>query len=142
MWDHPQVHVLFNGYTLSFTIKDINKALSLLAETGDSTYGTSCGLDSATDFVCEIINASGMEYTSRLQQMLHREVVSYLLLSRRGHIQDRRHKHIKEIIADKQVLQAGDLDILYIKFYDPRNNKLLFFGSMRTDMYYKDMGLD
>ena len=50
LWAQPRVHVLFQGYTISYTIKDINKAIGIMAQMGDSTYGVTSKLDTGKDY--------------------------------------------------------------------------------------------
>ena len=141
MWDRPQVHVVFQDYTISFTIKDINKALALLAETGDSTNGTDCGLDTNANYITEIYPGMRMDYRNKLQQLMHRELGAFLISAKHAYIVNHKRRQVPEVIMDIEP-QDGDLDIVYIKFYDPRNNKLLFSGSMHSSMYNKDLGID
>jgi len=35
-----------------------------------------------------------------------------------------------------------DEDEVVVKVYDPKSNKLLFWGKMRTCMYNKDLGIE
>ena len=141
LWAEPQVHVLFDGYTVSFTIKDINRALVLLAETGDSTYGTSSGLDAAKQYSLELFSGYRTEYHNPLQPLLQKGVGAFLLTKGHAVIENEKHKIIKNIITDTQPLFGG-LDITDVKFYDPRNNEMLFNGQIAADMYNKDLGID
>ena len=114
LWTRPQVHVLFQGYSISFTIKDIDKALQLLAETGDTTYGTTCGLDTSGDYVVELFPGLKMEYRKPLQILMQKAVGAFLISA--GHA--------------------------YIIFTDPNNDNMIFAGMMAADMYRKDLGID
>ncbi len=141
IWTRPQVHVLFQGYTLSFTIHDINKALALLAETGDSTYGTSCGLDTSGDYIVELYPGLRMEYRKPLQAVLQKGVGAFLLLAGHAYIEDKRHKPVRSVISDIKPPSRG-VDDAYILFTDPKNDNPLFAGQMAAEMYNKDLGLD
>ena len=141
IWTRPQVHVLFQGYTLSFTIKDIDKALLLLAETGDSTFGTACGLDTTGDYVIELFPGLRMEYRKPLQAIMQKGVGAFLLEAGRSYIEDQKHRPVRSVISDVKPPSRGVNDA-YILFTDPRNDNPLFCGSMSADMYHKDLGLD
>ncbi len=141
MWQRPQVHVLFNGYTISFTIKDINKALVLLYETGDHTYGTSCGLDTAGDYVIELYAGMRMEYRNPQQRMMQQGIGAFLLGTGHALVQNKKHKKVMSVNKDIEPLIEGQTGTVY-KFYDPQNGMLFFYGVMPADMYTKDIGLD
>jgi hypothetical protein len=141
MWDRPQVCVVFQGYKLYFTIHDIDKALLLLSETGDSTFGTSSGLDTAGSYVTELHPGVKMEYTNALQKLMQKGVGAFLLSSGHVLIHNPRGKKLNEILMDIQPI--GDMDEnAYMLFYDPRNRNLLFTGKMAVAMYKKDLGID
>jgi hypothetical protein len=141
LWDDPQVHVLFKGYTISYRIKDIDKALLLLAETGDSTFGLQSRLDTNGRYELELFPGLKAEYRTQLHEVLQRGVGAYLLMAGRAEIRSPRHKKIRSVNAD---IEYGSRDATeaMINFYDPANNALLFCGSMALEMYNKDMGLD
>jgi len=141
LWTRPQVHILFNGYTISFTIKDINKALALLCETGDTTFGNTSGLDTAIDHATELYPGTHMEYQNRLEPLIQNGVGAFLISAGHAFIQNKKHKPVKAVIMDIQTLERG-VDNAYILFYDPKNNTMLFSGKMAAEMYHKDLGLD
>ena len=141
LWTPPQVHVLFSGYTISFTIKDINKALTLLAQTGDTTYGRSSGLDTAADYSIELYPGTGMQYRNRLGPLIQNGVGAFLISSGHAFIQNKKHKPVKAVLMDIQTLERG-VDDAYILFYDPKNNNMLFSGKMAANMYHKDLGIN
>lgn len=141
LWAKPQVHVLFRGYTVSFTIKDINKALLLLAETGDSTYGLSSRLDEKKEYALELYPGSRTEYRNVLQPMIQKGVGAYLLTAGHAVIKRKRHKKLKEMLIDIGARGIGENDIL-ITVYDPKNRKMVFQGRMKIEMYNKDLGID
>jgi len=140
LWSRPQVHVLFRGYKISFTIKDIDKALSLLAETGDSSFGTTCGLDTGKNFVIELFPGTKTEYRTRLQPLIQNGVGVFLLLAGHAYIESPRHKRLTEIIVNIQ--PNPESDEAFILFNDPKTNTLLFSGKMAGEMYNKDLGID
>ena len=130
VWARPQVHVLFEGYTLSFTIKDINRALALLTETGDTSFGIVSGLDTAKDYFCELYSGTRMEYRSVLQNLIQNGVGAFLLTSGHAYIENPKHKPVRSVTADINVFPGG-VDHAFIIFNDPRNNKRLFTGRKR-----------
>lgn len=141
LWMEPQVHVLFEGYTISFTIKDINRALELLSETGDTTFGAISGLDTAGNYNVELYRGLHQEYHNKLQPLLQKGVGAFLLTAGHAYIENARRKKVPAIITDIQPLIEG-VDVTTIKFYDPANNKLIFEGTMDAGMYNKDLGID
>ena len=141
LWTRPQVHVLFQGYTVCFTIKDIDRALQLLAETGDSTYGTSCGLDTAGTYVIELFPGLKTQRRYALQTIIQNAVGAFLVTSGHAYIENPKHKIVREVISDIQPIVPGE-DDAYILFTDPRNKNILFSGRMAADMYGKDLGID
>ena len=141
MWERPQVHVLFEGYVVSFTIKDIDKALVLLYETGDHTYGKTCGLDTSGDYLIELYPGLKMEYINPLQPLMQKGVGAFLLSSGHAFVQNKKKRQLKTIVTDIEPIVGGQQQTV-IKFYDPKNGKILFSGVMAADMYTKDIGLD
>ncbi len=135
------MHVLFEGYTVSFTIKDINKALELLSETGDTTYGATSSLDTAKDHFLELYRGTRQEYRNRLQPLMQRGVGAFLLTAGRAYIETPKHKKVTDIIVDIQPIITGT-DKVMIFFYDAKTKALLFSGTMSADMYNKDLGID
>ena len=141
LWAKPQVHVLFQGYTLSFTIKDINRAIVLLAETGDSTYWNSVRLNDKMQYTLELYPGSRTEYRTELQPLIQKGVGAFLLTAGHAVIKRKRHKKLEEILVDIGTRGVGENDIL-ITVYDPKNRKMVFQGRMKADMYNKDLGID
>jgi hypothetical protein len=141
LWEEPQVHVAFQGYVISFRIKDIDNALLLLAETGDSTYGLSSSLDTSGWYELELYPAIKNQYRSRLEPLLQRGVGAFLILSGRAEIRNPKHKKVPTVTAD---ITDGTRDepTMLVNFYDPKTNRLLFMGRLATEMYNKDLGLD
>ncbi len=141
LWAKPQVHVLFEGYTLSFKIKDINRTIELLNEIGDTTYGITSGLDTLRQFPIELYPGLKLQYRNTLQPLMQRGVACFLLLSGQAHIVNKKKKKLKEIVANILPVK-GDDELAYVNFYDPKNNKLLFSGCMPVGLYNKDLGID
>jgi len=141
LWTRPQVHVLFEGYTVSFTIKDINKALSLLAETGDTSYGLSYGLDTAKNYSVELYSGNHMEYHNMLQPLLQNGIGVFLLLSGHAYIEDPKNKKVKEVTMNI-LPPTGNEPEVYVLFYDPDTGARIFTGKMAVAMYGKDLGID
>lgn len=141
LWTRPQVHVLFEGYSISFTIKDIDKALVLLSETGTKTYGLYCGLDTAGDYAVELYPGYRTQYHSNLQLILQRGVGAFLLSAGHAYIETPRHKKLAAITMDIEPIVGGEQET-DVKFYDPGTGKLLFSGKLKADMYNKDLGID
>jgi len=140
LWAKPHVHVLFEGYTLSFKIKDINRAIELLNEIGDTTYGTTSGLDTLRHYPIELYPGLRLQYRNALQPLMQRGVGCFLLLSGQAQIVNKKKKKLKEIITDI-VPVKGDDELAYINVYDPKNNKLIFSGCMPVGLYNKDIGI-
>lgn len=140
LWARPQVHVVFGEYKVSFTIKDINKALMLLRQTSDSLQVTECGLDTAKDYYYELFPGSHTQYKTAMEPLLQNLVGPFLLSA--GHaLVERKHKPLKEVIMDTGQVGIGETDI-FISFFDPKNRTMLFSGKMNIDMYKKDLGID
>jgi hypothetical protein len=135
------VHVLFGGYTVSFTIRDINRALQLMAEAGDSTYGTTSGLDTTKQYTVELYPGYRTEYRTTIQPMLQLGVGAFLLRKGKAVVQNPKHKKLKMITIDVTPVVDGE-NLTDIKFYDPANNNLVFNGQMIADMYNMDLGID
>jgi len=141
LWSPPQVHVLFQGYTISFTIRDINKALSLLAETGDTLYGSTSNLDTGRNYAMELYPGTHTEYHNRLQPLMQKGVGVFLLLSGHALVENKKHKLLRDISSEIGIAPNGEPDVL-INFYDPLNHNMLFSGKMKVEMYNKDLGID
>ena len=123
------------------TIKDINKALVLIAETGDSTHPLTSGLDEAVTYTTELYPDSRMEYHIVLQPLLQNAVGAFLLTAGHAEIKKGKRKKLKEITIIIEDITPGEADV-EVKVYDPANKKLIFMGRMRSDMYNKDLGID
>lgn len=141
LWEKPQVHVFFQGYTLSFKISDIDKSLALLAETRDTSFGLTSGLDEKQQYRVQLFQGLDMEYKNSLQRLMQIGVGPFLLLSGRAQVVRGKRKRLKEIIGDISPVKWDD-SVAYINFFDPQNNKLIFSGTMAVDMYNKDLGLE
>lgn len=141
LWAEPHVHVKFNDYTVSFTVKDINRALQLLAETGNSPFDTTSHLEPDKDYTIELYAGYNTQYHNPLQPILQKGVGAFLLL--RGHavIENPRHKEQKAITMDIAPLVEGE-DFADVKFYDIHSGKLLFSAQLPADMYNMDLGID
>jgi hypothetical protein len=141
LWAEPCVHVLFGGYTISFSIKDIDRALELLAETGNNTYGATSGLDTTRQYHLELYAGYRTEYHNRLQPMLQLAVGAFLLTKGRAVIRNPKHKKLKSIIVDIQPLEEGEHET-DVKFYDPVTGKLIFNGRLPETIKNADLGID
>ncbi len=141
MWHKPQVHVLFEGYTVSFTIRDIDRALLLLCGTGDSTFGCTSGLDTAKDYKIELFSGVRMEYRNRMQHVIQNGVGAFLLLSGHAFVQNPKGKQMHQVIADIQEFPRG-VSNAFIKFTDPKDGRRIFTGRMKAEMYNRDLGID
>ena len=141
LWTTPQVHVLFEGYTISFAIKDINRSLDILREIGDSTHPVTCGLDTAKNYTFELYPGIHSEYHYEMQALLQNVVGSFLLTAGHAVIKNERHKILKSVIVDIGIAGIGE-QVVSVYFYDPKNKKMIFEGRMAVDMYKKDLGID
>lgn len=136
----PQVHVRFGVYTVSYIVKDINRALQLLTETGDSTFGTVCGLDTTRSYMVELYPGK-MQYNSPLQNLLQNGVGAYLLTTGHALIRNKHHKRVWTITANIDPAQEGETSS-YTTFFDYKTNDMLFYGKLPLGLYGKDMGID
>lgn len=141
LWTEPRVHVLFQGYTVSFSIKDINRALLLLYKNGISVYDTTSGLDTNKHHHVELYPGYRLQYRSGLQQILHLAVGAFLLTKGRAVIENPKHKKLKSIIIDVQPLSQGEHEY-DTKVYDPAANKLIFNGKLPEAIRNADLGID
>lgn len=141
LWAEPQVHVLFDGYSISFTIKDINKSLLLLAGLGYNSFGDSSGLDSTGVYNIELYAGTRQQYRNDLQPLIQKGVGAFLLTAGHAVVKNRKHKKLKEILVDVGTAPIGE-DEVVVKVYDPQNNILIFWGKMKTNMYNQDLGID
>ena len=141
LWAIPRVHILFEGYTVSFAIRDINKALILLRETGDSTNPENCALDTGRDYIYELYPGIHMEYHHLMQPLIQNVVGAFLLSAGHAVVENAKHKILGSLIMDIGMAGIGE-QFVFIHFYDPKNHKLVFEGKMAVDMYKKDLGID
>ena len=144
LWTRPQIHVHFKEYTVSFSVRDIDRALELLNGTGDYTYGTKSDLDSTKDFTIELLNDLHTEYKVALQPMLQNSIGTFLLTKGLAVITTPKHKKtrtLQSVIMDYDDLDATETNI-FIHFYDPDNHHLLFTGKLPLALYNLDMGID
>lgn len=141
LWDRPQVHIVFNEYTLSFKIRDINKTLSILREMGDSTNDATCGLDTSLNYVYELFPGLHTQFRYPMQPLMQNVVGAFLLTAGHAHIVNKKHKVLPEIIADIEIAERGDTSSL-VTFYDPKTKAMIFQGKMAFDLYKKDLGFD
>lgn len=141
LWMKPQVHVLFEGYVVSFTIKDINKSLSILSDIGEHTYGTTSNLDTNQVYSVELYPGTRIAYRNELQPLLQKGVGAFLLTAGHAEIRNKKRKKLKEIIVDIGTAQEGENEVV-VTVYDPKNKKMIFWGKMKVDMYNKDLGID
>ena len=141
LWIRPQISVTFNGYQLLFTIRDINRAIELLNEGNDYTYGTKCDLDTSKSYSLELYNDLHTEYKSDLQPLLQNGVGAFLLSKGLAVIYNQKHKKLKNILMEIEDSENGESTV-YLHFFDPKKHQLLFTGKVSMDLYGKDMGID
>ncbi|MCD6012049.1 MAG: hypothetical protein K0Q79_1911 [Flavipsychrobacter sp.] len=141
LWADPNVHVLFQGYVLSFTIKDINRALQLLSERGITTYGKTSGLDTLQQYHLELYPGYRQEYHNELQRIMQLGAGAFLLSKGRAVIHNPKGRKLKNIIIDVQPFEEGEY-VTTVKFYDPANDKLIFSGKLAKSMVNADLGID
>lgn len=142
MRSRPQVHVKFGEYIVSFSITDIDKAMTFFPENEKVIYGTKCGLDSSLSYNLQLLPGRHMEYRNKLEPLLQNGVGCFLLMGGRALV-SRDGKTVKEIYA--KVGPEMDLNGTYavpISFYDSRNDKLMFSGMLDSELYKKDIGFD
>ncbi len=141
LWAQPQVHILFEGYTISFTIRDIDRALVLLSERGINTYGNTSGLDTTRQHHIELYPGFRQQYRNTLQHMVQNGVGAFLLSKGRAVIRNPKGKKLKGIIMDMNPFTEG-VQSTGVKFYDPKNDQLLFTGQLAASMLNADLGID
>jgi hypothetical protein len=141
LWAQPQVHVLFEGYTISFTIRDIDRALVLLSERGINTYGNTSGLDTTRQHHIELYPGFRQQYRNNLQPMVQNGVGVFLLSKGRAVVRNPKRKKLKSVIMDVSPFTEG-VRSTEVKFYDPKNDQLLFTGRLAESMRNADLGID
>ena len=141
LWTRPQVHVFFEGYRVSFAIRDINKALALLRQTGDSTQISVCKLDTAGDYNYGLMPGTHTEYRDAMEPFLQDLIGPFLLTAGRAVVERGKNKFLKEIIVDVQSTGIGG-ETVFVEFFDPANKKRIFSGMMPRVLYGMDLGID
>lgn len=141
LWTRPQVHVFFEGYRVSFAIRDINKALALLRQEGDSTHIAVCKLDTAKDYNYALMPGTVTQYRDDMEPFIQNLIGPFLLTAGRAVVESGRHKYLKEIIVDVQSTGIGG-ETVFVEFFDPANNKRIFSGNMPRILYGMDLGID
>ncbi len=142
LWMRPQVHIAFNGYVVSFTIRDIDKTLLLLGKlNGDTTLAQSCGLDTAGSYFYELLPGTRLQYHNPLQPVLQNLVGPYLLEKGLAIVENPKHKLLTDITADATQATLPSFP-MFLNFYDPKTHALLFSGEIPPNLYQKDIGLD
>lgn len=141
IWADPQVHALFQGYEVSFSVKDINRALLLLTERGIKKFGSTSGLDTLKQYHIELYDGYRQEYHNTLQTTMQLGVGAFLLTKGRAVIRNPKHRKLKEITVDILPFVPGEY-ITTVKFYDPANKRLIFSGQIERSMLNADLGID
>ena len=141
LWTRPQVVVTFNGYTVMFTIRDIDRALELMNEIGEYKYGTKSGLDTSKTYPIDLYEGTKSVYTNDIQPLLKDGVGPFLISIGHANVLNPKHKPLKTIDVDIEGSEFS-AEFVFINAYDPQTHKLLFSGKMKTAMYNKDMGID
>ena len=137
----PQVHVLFDHYTIAFSVRDINRALELLSENGVTTFGDSSGLDTAKVYAVELYAGYRQEYHDGLGPMIQLGVGAFLISKGRAVVWKTKRKKLKKINMDVQPLIEGEQET-DVKFYDPHTGKLIFNGRLPEAIKNADLGID
>lgn len=141
LWTTPQVHVLFDGYNIAFSIRDINRALELLSENGVTTFGSTSGLDTANMYLIDLYAGYSQEFHDNLAPMIQLGVGAFLLSKGRAVVWKGKRKKLKKITMDIQPLIEGENET-DVKFYDPRSGKLIFNGRLPEAIKNADLGID
>lgn len=141
LWTRPQVHIIFGDYRVSFAIRDINKALRLIREQGDTLQPKKFWLDTAGNYTWELYSGTRMQYNSPEQAFIQNVVGAYLLSSGMALVENRKLKRLEEIVVDVRYTALGG-DELFVDFFDPKTNQMLFSGKMPAAIYKMDMGID
>ena len=140
LWARPQVHVVFGEYTVSFTIRDINKALQLLRDNGQVFATPYCGLDTSKNYYFELYPGSHAEYKDTMQPLLQNQVAAFLLSAGRAEVMKNK-KPLGTIIMDLGEADLGEPSV-FVSFFDPKSKTMLFSGKMPVCLYKKDIGID
>lgn len=141
LWHKPGVTVIFNGYSLSFSIKNINKALNILKSVGDSTYGTDSKLDTNKTYTYWLTDYPPEVYHDMNEPMIQKGIGALILSSGWVEVRNRKGKKLKSIIVDISTPIYGQ-QMVHVSCYDPENNAKIFSGLMNVDLYGKDIGID
>ncbi len=145
LWTTPQVHVFFGEYRVSFAIRDINKTLALLRQNGDSLHAANCGLDTNGNYSYELYPGEHTQYRSATEPLLQNVVGCYLLTAGMAQVEckknKRKIKQLKEVLVDMKYTSLGG-DSVFVDFFDPETNKMLFSGQMPLILYKADIGID
>ncbi len=141
IWAEPQIHVLFQGYTVSFSIKDINRTLELLSERGIIAYGKTSLLDTLQQYHLELYPGFRQEYRSDLQRTMQLGVGAFLLSKGRAVIRNPKGKKLKSFVMDTAPFIEGEY-VTAVKFYDPANDHMIFSGQLAKSMLNADLGID
>lgn len=141
LWAEPQVHILYREYKISFKIRDIDRALQLLAETGDSSYGLVSGLDTGLHHITELYPSLNIQYKNRLQPLMQTGVGVFLLMSGHAEVRKGKRKKIPALIMNLRPVRKDD-DFAYVTFADPKTNTLIFSGRMNVALYGADLGIE
>ena len=141
LWTRPQVHVLFNGYTISFAIRDINRTLLLLNETGDFSYGTQCNLDTAGNYYIELYDGTKTEYKSPIQPLIQNAVGCFLFTKGKAVVKNPKNKQLSMVEVESVEVNNSE-NFAFIHVFDPKTHKLIFSGKMAVGLFNMDMGID
>ncbi len=145
LWTTPQVHIFFGDYKVSFAIRDINKALALLRQNGDSSHVANCGLDTNINYTYEMYPGDRTQFRNAVEPLLQNVVCCYLLSAGMAEVEckknKRKIKRLNEVLVDIKST-SPDGNIALVDFFDPETNKMLFSGQMPVILYKADIGID
>ncbi|MBA3827925.1 MAG: hypothetical protein H0X33_03225 [Taibaiella sp.] len=143
MWQKPQVHLVYKGFHLFFTIKDINTTLQYLHRIDATLYPDSTsGLDENKLYGVELVEGRDMEYMNRLQPIMQKEAGAFMLMRGHAYIETQRHKRVKVIISEAGPAEDHNRNTFaLIHFFDTKTGKELFAGMMNLALQSKYLEL-
>jgi hypothetical protein len=141
LYTYPQIHVAFNGFTVSFAIRDVNRTMQLIAEFVDTTADTTSHLDTSRMYHLELFNDTKTEYTIALQDLMQNSVGGFLLLKGKAQVADRKKRKVRAISVNLEESENGE-PVSQIKCYDVKNKTLLFAGKIPNSLINQDLGID
>ncbi|NDC39957.1 MAG: hypothetical protein EBZ77_00130 [Chitinophagia bacterium] len=141
LWVRPEVHITFNGYTLSFALKDINKTLKLLESDGTPYTDAQLKLDTGQQYAVELYPGLRMEYQFPVQALIQNVTGAYLMSIGKVEIKDPRQRVVTSFILDVDYDSHGASQYL-VTCFDTRRKTMIFQGRLPASLLNRDIGID